>query len=357
VADDIHLALSRPFDISGEQVRVGASIGIAFSEPFMTVSEILRRADVAMYTAKGTSGAWQTITYRIELEENERRTQRLGHDFDRALALQQVSLVYQPILDIVTGAIVGAEALIRWTHPDLGAVPAPEIIDVAEASGNVDTLNAWIFRTALTEVAQLCTGDGPAPFIAVNVSPRELELESLPANMAAAIEASGLDASQVVVELSERIVAEARGSIRNIDVLTEMGVALALDDFGEGRTSLAHLRGFPITYLKLDRVFVQHAGEVPTDRTILHSVVALAHDLGFSVIAEGIETPEHRTIVGQAGAQLGQGYGLHRPMSLSEYAKLLAPSPGSVPPPAIAASEPLAGTVFPPPRTDAARVG
>jgi signal peptidase I len=356
-ADAIHLALVQPFDISGEFVRVGASIGIAHSEPFITVSEMLRRADVAMYAAKGANGDWRTVTYRIELEENERRNERLAQDFDQALAERQFNLLYQPIVETVTGSIVGAEALIRWSHPELGAIAAPTIIEVAEETDNIDELNAWIFDTALNDIATCCRPCGVEPFVAVNVSPRELSLTSLSANMESALATSGISPSRVVVELSERIVAEARGSIRNVELLTEMGLALALDDFGEGQTSLAHLRGFPITYLKLDRLFIEHAGDSSTDRKILGSVAALAHDLGFSVIAEGIETTDHHTIVAEAGAELAQGFGLHKPMPIDDFRELLAVA--VVAPFTEADGEDdssVHGTSFPPPIPSAERV-
>ena len=334
LADAIHLALSEPFQIADSRAHVGTSVGIAHSEPFIGVSEMLRRADVAMYTAKASKSAWRTMTYRVELEENERRSERLAIDFPIALRAGELHLAYQPIVDLGTTSIVGVEALIRWQHPDLGPIPAPSILDTAEATGRVDELNAWVFETALTQVVGCCPGGDSAPFIAVNVSPHELELDTLVDNMLAALATSGAPPSRVVVELSERIVAEARGAIGNVNRLTALGIDLALDDFGQGQTSLAHLRGLPIGYLKLDRLFVQHAGESTDDRKILGSVVGLAHDLGFSVIAEGIETPDHHAIVAEEGADLGQGYGLYRPMAIADLRELLdARSPAAAPPP------------------------
>ena len=323
IADAIHLALSEPFDIADDRARVGASIGIAHSEPYIGVSEMLRRADVAMYTAKSTAGAWRTMTYRVELEESERRSERLANDFGAALRSGGLHLAYQPIVDLGTESIVGVEALIRWQHPDLGPIAAPSILEIAELAGRVDELNAWVFDTALHDVVGCRSADATEPFVAVNVSPDELELDTLVDNMLAALARSGASPSRVVVELSERIVAEARGAIGNVNRLTALGLDLALDDFGQGQTSLAHLRGLPISFLKLDRLFVQHAGESDEDRKILGSVVGLAHDLGFSVIAEGIETAEHHSIVAEAGADLGQGYGLHRPMPIADLRELL----------------------------------
>lgn len=357
IADAVHLALSEPFDIADDRARVGASIGIAYSEPYIGVSEMLRRADVAMYAAKGKPGAWRTMTYQVELDENERRSERLANDFGAALKAGQLHMAYQPILDAVAGSMVGVEALIRWIHPELGSVSAPAILDTAEVTGSVDELNAWIFKTSLTDVAS-CDAE---PFIAVNVSPHEVELDTLVDNMLAALATSGVPPSRVVVELSERMVAEARGSIGNVNRLTALGLDLALDDFGQGQTSLAHLRGLPITYLKLDRLFIQHAGESSEDRQVLESVVGLAHDLGFSVIAEGIETPDHHAIVTHAGADLVQGYGLHRPMPIADLRELLhdtASSDGTSRSTEFGtADHPITTAALPAPLADAERVG
>ncbi len=326
VAEHIHDGLGAPFEIAGDRVTVGASIGIAHGEPAVATSEMLRRADVAMYAAKQDGGRRGTRRYDAALHELGRRTLQISAAITGAIERDELRIVHQPIVATTTGELVGVEALIRWTHADLGVVEPPEILDAAESADCVDALNAWIFRTALDEIASCTTFDSSLPFIAVNVTPSELELESLTDNMNAALATSGLDPSQVVVELSERIVADSLGTSGNVERLLSLGLRLALDDFGEGHTSLAHLRGLPISFLKLDRLFVQHAEESAEDRTILRSVVGLAHDLGFEVIAEGVENIEQHTIVTKAGAGLAQGFGLHRPMPIDELRRVLARS-------------------------------
>jgi diguanylate cyclase (GGDEF)-like protein len=354
IADAVHMSLLEPFQIGGEQVRVGASVGIAHAEPGVGESEMLRRADVAMYAAKSMSGTWRTVTYTTEFDEQERRHGRLARAFKTALDRDELELAYQPIVDAPTGAVVGAEALLRWTHAELGPVPPPTILDIAELTGMVSELNRWVFHRALTDIAA-CPSPRDAPlFVAVNVSPEELELETLCDNMRSAIDASEISPRHVVVELSERIVAQARGSDENVDRLIGMGLDLALDDFGEGQTALAHLRGLPIRFLKLDRLFIEHAGESAEDRKILASVVALAHELGFSVIAEGIETEDHRRIVLEAGADLLQGYGLHRPMPVAALRRLIEHD-DAPPAPVWTAHEPMAvGASSAAPTADAA---
>ena len=323
IASRIHRSLSEPMQLERESVRVGASIGIAFAEVGLGESEILRRADAAMYAAKNGSESTRISVYHPNLDEAERRRGRLASEFKKALDQDELSLHFQPLVSSHSGRIEGAEALLRWTHRELGAVNTPTVLELAEVSGRVEQLTAWIFETALTSLSNCKLRPDAEFFMAVNVSPTELASESLIASVGDSLFLSGISANRLVIELSERIVADREGSIPNIDALIDLGVRLSLDDFGEGRTSLAHLRGLPISQLKLDRLLVQQACMAHADRVILESVVSLAHDLDFTVVAEGIETEEHRETVVNAGADLLQGYGLHRPMPFSDLLALL----------------------------------
>ena len=329
VADRVHDELAGGLVVTGEPVVVGASIGIARAEPGLAVGEMLRRADVAMYAAKVLGGDRRTMRYHVGPDELRRRSPAIAGDIGPAIQRPELLVHYQPVVAIPGGDVVGVEALVRWVHPSLGRIDPPEILEAAESSDQVDALNAWIFRTALADVASCWPTPGAPPFVAVNVTPAELELRTLEANVRRALAASGLEPSRLVIELSERIVAGSEGLDGTVARLTDLGLRLALDDFGEGNTSLAHLRGLPISFLKLDRLFVQQAAETDEDRTILRSVVGLAHDLGFQVIAEGVEDEPQRTIVADAGADLGQGFGLHRPMSVEELRLLLALGEGA----------------------------
>ena len=316
LAEIVHEHLSAPFDLPGETVTVGVSVGIARSERDVASSEMLRRADVAMYAAKSSRQAQATQTYSVQLDQVERRQQQLVAALPEAIRHDTLGMQFQPIVSTATGRIEGAEALVRWTHDVHGPISPPEIVELAELADAVDELNAWICHTAITGWAACVDPADDDMLVALNVSPHELELDSLLDNLHAALAATHLRPSQVVVELSERIVAEALHHHPNIERLVSDGFRIALDDFGEGQTSLAHLRGFPIDFLKLDRNFVLHAGESEQDRTILRSVVGLAHDLGLCVIAEGVENIEQHGIVTKASADYVQGYGLYRPMPI-----------------------------------------
>ncbi len=302
---------------------MATSIGIAHPEPGVTDSELLRRADAAMYAAKAAGGAGRTEWYHPRLDEGERRRGRMAAEFKKALERDELSLEYQPLVEASTGRIMGAEALLRWHHREMGSVNTATILELAEVGNRVEQLNAWIFGQALRALVSCRLADELPFTLAVNVSPAELESRAVVGNLADALMVSEAPPHRVMVELSERLVAEDNATRSHIADIAALGVELALDDFGEGRTSLAHLRGLPIAQLKLDRLLVEHALTSGTDRIILESVTGLAHDLNLTVVAEGIETPEHERVAIEAGADLLQGYGLYRPMPLHKLQTLL----------------------------------
>lgn len=322
-ASDIHKSLIEPMILQRETVKVGASIGIAYAEQGLVEAEILRRADAAMYAAKNGTSSTRISVYHPDLDEAERRQGRLAAEFKKALDTGELEVHYQPLVSTDSRQIVGAEALVRWTHRELGAVSPPTILELAELTEREQDLNSWILRTALGAVAAIGLHDDQEFTIAINVSPAELELPTLVHNVEDALLLSGVAADRLIIELSERIVADRGASLPAVADLTALGCSLSLDDFGEGRTSLAHLRGLPITQLKLDRLLVQQACMADADRIILESIVKLAHELDLYVVAEGIETHEHFDTVLAAGVDLLQGYGLHRPMPEEAFLELM----------------------------------
>ena len=223
----------------------------------------------------------------------------------------------------------------------LGPVGTDRILALAESTGLSDELNRWILHRAARDAVGWVRATHPGFFVAVNASPAELESPHLVANIADALRRSGLSPSNLFVELSERVVVPDEGGAAYADNLRrigDLGVRLMLDDFGEGRTSLAYLRGLPISGLKIDRVLVKNSVRSAADRIILESVNQLAHELSLFVVAEGIETDEQLTLVVDSGADLLQGYYLHRPVPADELTALLArqadrPDPASVPAP------------------------
>ncbi|MEM9561340.1 MAG: signal peptidase I [Actinomycetota bacterium] len=322
VAQRIHDAVAEPFQLGDERAEVSGSIGLAPAELGLGGSEILRRADVAMYAAKSSRATPRITIYHASLDGQDQRRGRLSAEFVKALEAGELHLVYQPLVDR-DGDIRGVEALLRWTHREMGPVSTATILELAEAADRVDELAAFIFGTATASIAGLGIPRHVDFTLAVNVTPTELGSPNLVELVRQSLADSRLGAERLIIELNERVVADGEGSLDNIHRVVAMGVRLALDDFGEGRTSLGHLRGLPISQLKLDLGLVQQAAESDSDRIILDSMVGLAHDLQFEVVAEGIETEKQLEVVLGAGADLLQGYGLYRPMELDRLRRVL----------------------------------
>ncbi|MCP5035600.1 MAG: signal peptidase I [Actinomycetia bacterium] len=340
-ASQVHASLSTPFELGKAKALVGTSIGISQSETGIDETELLRRADAAMYAAKTKGGSLRTAMYDPRMDEGDRRRGRLSAEFKGAFERNELQLAYQPLIDAATGLMMGSEALLRWKHRELGAVDTATILELAELSGLMEEMTAWIVNSALTATASLDLSDNPEFFVAVNLSPTELESPNLIETINDALMLANTPPHRLVIELSERLIAERDGQRDNINALDDIGVTLSLDDFGEGRTSLAHLGGVPLSHLKLDRAMVRQASTSEADRTILQSVTTLAQDLSLLVVAEGVETLEQIAMTIDAGADLLQGYGLHRPMTFAALEILVAEGALHQPDPRWLLSRPL----------------
>jgi len=322
VAQRVSQAMDEPFQLGDTSVQVGGSIGVSTAEIGLSGTEILRRADVAMYAAKSSNATPRIAVYHPTLDGQDQRRGRLSGEFVKGLEAGDLHMVYQPLLT-PAGQMRGVEALLRWTHREMGPVSTATILELAETAERVDELTEFVFGTSLNEVASAGIPTGLDFMVAVNVTPTELVSPHLVGIVQGALASSGIQPHRLMIELNERIVADGRASLDNIHRLVAMGVKLALDDFGEGRTSLGHLRGLPISQLKMDRGLVQQAAGANADHIILSSMIGLAHDLNFEVVAEGVETAEQLRIAVESGADLLQGYGLYRPMELATLRELL----------------------------------
>ncbi|MCP5028121.1 MAG: signal peptidase I [Actinomycetia bacterium] len=327
IAREVWMKIREPFEVSGERVNISTSIGIAFGEPGMDESELIRRADVAMYQAKQRRDD-ETICelYRPEFDQAEARRAQLVARIPQAIRTDEVRLDYQPVVH--TGSalqIVGVEALVRWTHPELGEIPPGDIIEMARIAGVRDELNWWIINRATTDAAGwVASYPRRSFFVAVNASPEELASQKLLENVADALDRTGLDPKRLFVEISERLVSPDMPSVQeNMRALREAGVGLLLDDFGEGQTSLSYLHELPVAGIKLDRKLVVNSLRSDTDRIVLESIVGLCHRLGLVLVAEGIETQAHLDMVTGVGCQMVQGYFLDRPRPAEYITSLL----------------------------------
>ena len=318
VATKILDAVAEPYLVGNREMRVTASIGIAMYPLDGDDSQsLLRDADIAMYSAKAAgSNNYQYFTPKLRQSASE----RLGliDGLRRAVATGDgLRLVYQPWIDIDNGEVAGVEALLRWEHPDLGMVPTERFVALAEETDLIVPLGLWAMNEACRQI-KVWHDSGLDPFaVSINVSPRQLRRGNLAEVVEQTLERTGLDASWLKLELTERtLVEDTETARRTLERLRAIGVAIAIDDFGTGYSSLSYLKSFPIDAIKIDREFVRDSVIDPDTATVSESMVTLATDLRLEVIAEGVETREQLEMVRGFGCHLVQGFYISRPLAV-----------------------------------------
>jgi EAL domain-containing protein (putative c-di-GMP-specific phosphodiesterase class I) len=301
-------------------VETGASIGISMypvhgDDP----STLLRRADVAMYVAKRSGGGY--AVYAPEQEAQTLRRSSLAGELRRSIPQGELVLHYQPQVTLATGAIHSVEALVRWNHPREGLMPPDRFIPMAEETGIIHPLTAWVIDTALT---QLCKwlADGLDVSVSLNVSPRNIEDHSLEEMVARALSNFKVEAHRLTLEITEGV-AMAAAAAKALHRLNEIGVRLALDDFGTGYSSLLYLMRLPVNEIKIDRSFVSALASDPDSGAIVRSAVGLGHNLGLRVVAEGLQDRMAEAVLVEAGCDAAQGFLVGRPSAEREMTALL----------------------------------
>ncbi|MCU1591124.1 MAG: diguanylate cyclase/phosphodiesterase with sensor(s) [Frankiales bacterium] len=331
LAERIGAILAEPMDISGVQLTISASLGIAVSPPLAPDDDaLLRYAQAAMYHAKSLGrGRWQVFDTSNEQRWNERI--ELGRELSEAVTKNGLKVHYQPVVELVTGRLLGIEALLRWDHPTRGWVPPALFVPLAEDTGLIAALDDWVLRRACRDAAAL-RREGSLPekaYLAVNVSARNVSDPALVARVRDAAEVGGIPLAALELEVTETgLLADARSARRVLRSLRDLGVGVALDDFGTGYSSLTYLRQLPISTLKVDREFVQHIATRADDLAIAISVVDLGRAVGLRTVAEGVETPEQLAILHRMGCQAGQGYLWSPALPVGELATLLGAQDG-----------------------------
>ncbi|HKW72695.1 MAG TPA: PAS domain S-box protein [Candidatus Dormibacteraeota bacterium] len=313
-------SLEGPFAIAEQMVETGASIGIAMypihgDDP----STLLRRADVAMYVAKRAGGGY--AQYQPEQEAQTMRRSGLAGELRRSIPQGELVLHYQPQITLATGAIQAVEALVRWNHPREGLMPPDRFIPMAEETGIIHPLTAWVIDSALS---QLCTwiADGLDVSVSLNVSPRNIEDHSLEEMVARALSNFNVEPQRLTLEITEGV-AMAAVAAKALHRLHELGVRIALDDFGTGYSSLLYLMRLPVNEIKIDRSFVAALATDPDSGAIVRSAVGLGHNLGLRVVAEGLQDRMAETVLLEAGCDAAQGFLVGRPMEEEEITALL----------------------------------
>ncbi len=308
VADRIREHLADPVEIQGQLVRVGTSIGIASGSPEIhTTDQLISSADAAMYMAKRSGGG------RLAVDKGSPGRSPVGTEAEltTALADRQIVVQYQPIMDLVTSRPVGAEALVRWEHPKEGLLLPGRFVPVAEQSRLILDLGRLLLSEACGAASSWLVGapEDPQLVVTVNLSAAQLADPDLVADVASALAETGLDASHLVLEITESMLMKDRhAAAATLRRLKDLGVQLAIDDFGTGYSSLAYLRRFPVDMLKIAGEFTGGLGRDPHDDAITYAIVDLAMTLGLQVVAEGIETPDQHAQLTALGCPLGQGF-------------------------------------------------
>ncbi len=334
VAARILRALRVPFEVPGYDLplAVTASIGIATGDR-VAPEDLLRDADIALYRAKD-AGKQCSVVFTPSMMEAVEQHRNLEMDLAQALGAEQFFLVYQPIIDLRTGAISGVEALLRWRHPLHGVVQPDIFIPVLEASGLIVPVGKWVLRTACSQ-GQSWHNQGHLVSISVNVSAGQLEHNNIVGDVADVLSATGLDPAMLTLELTETaLMSDVEGNIGRLEKLKASGVRVAIDDFGTGYSSLAYLRHFPIDVLKIDQSFVSEIAESPESMALVHTLVQLADVLGLDTVAEGIETEQQRVGLLAENVDRGQGFLFSRPLEIDALSALLV---GPVGTPAVVA--------------------
>jgi diguanylate cyclase (GGDEF)-like protein len=320
---------SAPFRVADRDIALTAAVGVALADG-SPPGLVLRNADVAMSKAKD-SGGGRVEVFAAHMHADVVRRLELASDLQGAISRQELTVQYQPVVDLETDKVVGAEALVRWWR-DGAAVPPADFLDVAEDSGLIVPLGAWVLSTACTQGAAW-RAEGWDISVSVNLSARQINSPRFTQSVAAALAESDLPPESLILEVTERVLVEDGGlMVERLADLRRLGVRLAIDDFGTGYASLAYLRGLPVDILKIDPSFVAGLGHDDTLTLLTRTIVQVGHDLGIMVVAEGIENQRQLRVLREMGCGYGQGFLVARPMAAPGVESLINgaadPSPG-----------------------------
>ncbi len=324
IAKSVLTLLSEPYDLDGHYAQIRISIGIAlYPCDGDSPDRLLSQADTAMRHAKTQNNGGYEF-YRLEMDALAAERQLMESKLNLALERQEFQIYYQPQVNLITGRIIGAEALLRWQDPELGLVHPIKFITIAEETGLIIPIGEWVLQTACNQAKVWQNSSRLTIRISVNLSARQFRQEGLVDKVAQTLKDTGLDPDVLVLELTETSVMEnVEATIATLRDLKAMGVHVSIDDFGTGYSSLNYLKRFPIDTLKIDQSFVREVTTDPNDAAIAKAIIAMAQSLQLKVIAEGVETEEQFAFLRQSGCHAMQGYLFSRPIPAPEFTQLL----------------------------------
>jgi EAL domain-containing protein (putative c-di-GMP-specific phosphodiesterase class I) len=327
LAEKILNNLSKRYDLYGQSVFIGASIGIStYPADGRDSMTLLKAADAAMYLAKD-EGRNTFRFYSADLTRTAQNRLNMESELRRAIEQQEFVLHYQPQVDVSSGAIVGAEALVRWQHPESGLISPLQFIPLAEETGLILPLGSWVFSAACEQLQAWQASDLPPITLAVNLSPRQFQQRDLVKQLSAVLDATGLPSHLLELEITEGAIMEGgENAVTTLRTLKDLGLQLAIDDFGTGYSSLAYLRRFPIDTLKIDQSFMRGIPRDTGAMEIAATIIAMARNLHMQVLAEGVETLEQLVFLQRNGCDTYQGFLNSRPVTAESFATLLRAS-------------------------------
>ena len=324
IAARIHAVLEAPFAIEPHAITVSASVGVAVAgDHTEQAADLVLHADAALYEAKRRGGRQSTSATERARTETDRRL-NVERDLRRAIDDDELQLVYQPIFELTTGHAARVEALLRWTHPELGEVAAPTIVASAERTGLIRDLGTWVIRSACEQLRRWNDSGIAVNCICVNVAAAEFTDPAYCDAVQAICDSTGIEPHALCLEITESVlIDDVPGALVAFDGLKRVGVQLALDDFGTGYSSLSYLKRFPVDIVKIDQTFVAGIPAEPLDEAIVSAVIGLAHDIGMTVVAEGVEEPRQRAAITKLGCDMAQGFLFAHPMGAEDIADCL----------------------------------
>jgi diguanylate cyclase (GGDEF)-like protein/PAS domain S-box-containing protein len=323
-------AVEKAHFIDDHELHLTASIGVSlYPDDGLDAETLIKNADTAMYQAKEDAGR-SCKFFRPEMNVRAVERQSIEEDLRRALELNEFVLHYQPKINLKTGAIIGAEALIRWTSPTRGSVPPLDFIPIAEDSGLILPIGAWVLQEACAQARAWVDAALPKTTMAVNVSSVQFRNENFLEDLFAILSKTGMDPKYLELEVTESVLmrhAEVAASI--LQTLRDRGVRVSIDDFGTGYSSLSYLRKFPLDALKIDQSFVREISATPDETTIVRAIISMGRSLNLRIIAEGVETAGDLAFLKAQGCDEGQGYYFSRPVPAEQFANLLTLNAGA----------------------------
>ncbi|MCR4336995.1 MAG: EAL domain-containing protein, partial [Candidatus Omnitrophica bacterium] len=324
IAQRVLRLLEPPFQIEGQEIYVGASVGIVLNNPeYLRPEDFLRDADTAMYRAK-SSGRGRYQVFDTRMHKQAVTALRLEGDLRRALDRKEFTLHYQPIISLSTGSITRLEALARWSHPEHGIIPPNDFIPLAEETGLIFQFGSWVLNEVCQQSQAWREKGYPVPHVAVNVSARQFQQKGFANLIKSILKETDNSALTMEIEITESVaMGNIEHSIQLLKELRETGLRISIDDFGTGYSSLSCLKMFPIDNLKIDRGFIQDLTTNNNNAAITKAIINVAHNLGFKVVAEGVETREQMQFLKEHECDEVQGYYFSKPLPADEIIKVV----------------------------------